>query len=97
MSEFDDIARELHAMRSEPRPEYARELDRRAAGWLRERPRRRLPSLRVAPTAATAAAAAARSPGAWARSHSSSRPTPSSGAVRGRQPVAAVKAEVSET
>jgi hypothetical protein len=58
--EYDDIGRELHAMRAEPRPEYARELDRRAAGWLSERPRRRLPSLRIAiPAAAGAAAVAA--------------------------------------
>lgn len=60
MSEFDDIARELHAMRAEPRPEYARELDQRAAQWLRERPRRRVPSLRIAiPAAAGTAAIAA--------------------------------------
>jgi len=58
--EYDDLARELHAMRAGPRPEYARELDQRAAAWLRERPRRRFPSLRVAiPAAAGAAAAAA--------------------------------------
>jgi len=58
--EYDDLARELHAMRDEPRPEYARELDQRAAAWLRERPRRRFPSLRVAiPAAAGGAAAAA--------------------------------------
>jgi hypothetical protein len=57
--EFDDLAQELRAMRAEPRPEYARELDRRAASWLRERPRRRLPSLRIAIPAAAAAATAA--------------------------------------
>jgi hypothetical protein len=58
--EYDDLARELHATRAEPRPEYARELDQRAATWLRERPRRRFPSLRVAiPAAASTAAAAA--------------------------------------
>jgi hypothetical protein len=59
MNEFDDLARELHATRAEPRPEFARELDSRAAGWLRERPRRRLPSLRLAIPAAAAAGAAA--------------------------------------
>ena len=57
--EFDDLARELHAMRAEPRAEYARELDRHAAEWLRERPRRRLPSLRFAIPVAAAAATAA--------------------------------------
>jgi hypothetical protein len=57
--EFDDFARELHAMRAEPRPEYARQLDQRAASWLREHPRRRLPSLRIAIPAAAAATAAA--------------------------------------
>jgi hypothetical protein len=57
--DLDDLARELHATREEPRPEFARELDRRAAGWLRERPRRRLPSLRIAIPAVGAAAAAA--------------------------------------
>ncbi len=46
--EFDEIGQELHATRAQPRPEFARELDERAAGWLRERPRRRLPSLRIA-------------------------------------------------
>ena len=56
--EYDDIAEDLHAMRAEPRPEFARDLDRRAASWLRERPRRRLPSLRIAIPAAAAAAAA---------------------------------------
>ena len=57
--EHDDLAQDLHAMRAEPRPEFARELDHRAAGWLRERPKRRLPSLRIAiPAVATAAAAA---------------------------------------
>jgi hypothetical protein len=35
MSDFDDIARELHTTRAAPRPEFARELDQRAAGWLR--------------------------------------------------------------
>jgi hypothetical protein len=58
MTEFDEITRELHAMRAEPDPEFARELDRRAAEWLRERGRR-LPSLRIAIPAAGAAAAAA--------------------------------------
>ena len=33
--EHEALARELHAMRAEPRPEYARELDQRAADWLR--------------------------------------------------------------
>jgi hypothetical protein len=57
--EHEDLARELHAMRAEPRPEFARELDARAAELLRDRPRRRLPSLRIAiPAVATAAAAA---------------------------------------
>ena len=55
--EHDELAQDLHAMRAEPRPEFARELDRRAAGWLRERPRRRLPSLRIAIPAVAAAAA----------------------------------------
>ena len=59
MSEFDDIGQQLHAMRAEPDPEFARELDRRAAEWLRERTRRRLPSLRIAIPAVSAAAAAA--------------------------------------
>lgn len=58
-NEFDDLARDLQAMRAEPRPEYARELDQRAAAWLREPPRRRLPSLRIAIPAAAAAATAA--------------------------------------
>ena len=58
-NEFDDLARELHETRAQPRPEYAHELDRRAAEWLRERPRRRLPSLRIAVPAAAAVAAAA--------------------------------------
>ena len=57
--EYDDIREDLHAMRAEPRPEYARELDRRAASWLRERPRRRLPALRIAIPAAAAAATTA--------------------------------------
>ena len=56
--EHDDLAQDLHAMRAEPRPEFARDLDRRAAGWLRERPRRRLPSLRIALPAVASAAAA---------------------------------------
>ena len=56
--EYEDLGRELHAMRAEPRPEYARELDARAAEWVRESPRRRLPSLRLAIPAAAAAAAA---------------------------------------
>jgi len=57
--EFEDLARELHATRAQPRPEYARELDARAAAWLSERPRRRLPSLRIALPAAAVAATAA--------------------------------------
>ncbi len=55
----DDLARELRATRAEPRPEFARELDERAAGWLRERPRRRLPTLRLVIPAVAAPAAAA--------------------------------------
>jgi hypothetical protein len=59
VNEHDDIGRELRETRAEPTPEFARELDERAAEWLRERPRRRLPSLRIAiPAVATAAAAA---------------------------------------
>jgi hypothetical protein len=54
--DYDDIAEDLHAMRAEPRPEFARELDGRAASWLRERPRRSLPWLRIAIPAAAAAA-----------------------------------------
>jgi hypothetical protein len=57
--EYDDIREDLQTMRAEPRPEFTRELDRRAASWLRERPRRRLPSLRIAIPAAAAAATAA--------------------------------------
>ena len=57
--EFDDLERELHETRAEPRPEYARELDTRAAEWLRARPRRRLPALRVAIPIAAAGAVAA--------------------------------------
>ena len=56
--------RELHAMRAEPRPEFARELDQRAAEWLRERPRRRMPSLRIA----IPAVAARRPRPSWSRS-----------------------------
>ena len=56
--EFDDLARELHRTREEPGPEFARELDRSAAGWLREKPRWRLPSMRIAIPAVGAAAAA---------------------------------------
>ena len=59
MNEYGDIERELQAMRAEPRPEFARELDERAARWLRTRPRWRLPSPRVAIPAAAAATAAA--------------------------------------
>jgi hypothetical protein len=59
VNEHDDIGRELRETRAEPTPEFARELDERAAGWLRERPRRRLPSLRIAVPAVAAAAAAA--------------------------------------
>jgi len=59
MNEHDDIGLELRETRAEPTPEFARALDERAAEWLRERPRRRLPSLRIAiPAVATAAAAA---------------------------------------
>ena len=58
MNEYDDIARELHAMRAEPRPEYARELDQRAAEWLRKK-RGRSPFLRPALLLPAAAAAAA--------------------------------------
>ena len=59
MSEHDDIGRELRETRAEPAPEFARALDERAAEWLRERPRRRMPSLRIViPAVATAAAAA---------------------------------------
>jgi len=54
--DYDDIAEDLHAMRAEPRPEFARELDQRAASWLRERPRRGLTWLRVAIPVAAAAA-----------------------------------------
>jgi hypothetical protein len=54
--DYDDIAEDLHAMRAEPRPEFARELDQRAASWVRERPRRHLPWLRIAIPAAAAAA-----------------------------------------
>ncbi|HYH58364.1 MAG TPA: hypothetical protein VD790_03985 [Thermoleophilaceae bacterium] len=57
--EHEEIGREIHAMRAEPRPEFARELDERAAGWLREPGRRRLPSLRIALPAVAATAAAA--------------------------------------
>lgn len=54
--DYDDIAEDLHAMRAEPRPDFARELDQRAASWLRERPRGGLTWLRIAvPVAATAA------------------------------------------
>ena len=57
---LETLARDLHAIRAEPDPEYTRELDRRAAGWLREGTRRwRLPPLRLlAPALATGAAAA---------------------------------------
>lgn len=55
---FDDLARELHETRAEPRPEYARELDRRAAKWLRHPQRWRVSSLRIAIPAAAAATAA---------------------------------------
>jgi hypothetical protein len=59
VNEHDDIGRELRETRAEPTREFARELDERAAEWLRERPRRRLPSLRIAiPAVATAVAAA---------------------------------------
>jgi len=59
VNERDDIGRELHETRAEPTPEFAHELDERVAGWLRERPRRRLPSLRIAIPAIAGAAAAA--------------------------------------
>ena len=59
MNEHDDIARELRETRAEPTPEFARALDERAAEWLRERPRRRMPSLRIWVPAAAAAGAAA--------------------------------------
>jgi hypothetical protein len=55
--ELDDLARELHATREQPRPEFARDLDQRAAGWLREKPRWRLPSMRIAIPAFAAGAA----------------------------------------
>ena len=56
---LEPLARDLHAIRAEPEPEFARELDRRAAEWLREGERgRRLPSLRIAVPAFAAAAAA---------------------------------------
>jgi hypothetical protein len=59
MNEHDDIARELHAMRAEPRAEYARELDQRVAEWLRkERGRSRFLHPRLLLPAAAAAAAA---------------------------------------
>ena len=46
--QLEELARDLHAIRAEPDPDFARELDRRAAGWLREgERRRRLPSLRI--------------------------------------------------
>jgi hypothetical protein len=57
--EFDDLAHELHATREQARPEFARELDRRAAGWLAKKQRRRLPTMRIAVPAMGAAAAAA--------------------------------------
>jgi hypothetical protein len=57
--EFEDLAAELHETRERPRPEFAHELDRRAAGWLREKPRRRMPSMRIAVPALGAGAAAA--------------------------------------
>lgn len=59
MNEHDDIGRELRETRAEPSPEFARALDERAADWLRERPRRRMPSLRIAIPALAATAAAA--------------------------------------
>jgi len=59
MNEHDDIARELRETRAEPTPEFARALDERAAEWLRERPRRRMPSVRIwVPAVAVAGAAA---------------------------------------
>jgi hypothetical protein len=59
VNEHDDIARELRETRAEPAPEFARQLDERAAEWLRERPRRRMPSLRIAIPAVAVAGAAA--------------------------------------
>jgi hypothetical protein len=54
----DELARELRAMRAEPSPEFARELDGRAQAWLRRRRRRlRMPPLRFAIPAAAAATA----------------------------------------
>ena len=58
MNEHDDIARELRETRAEPTPEFARALDERAAELLRERPRRRMPSVRIwVPAAAVAGVA----------------------------------------
>jgi hypothetical protein len=59
MNEHDALGRELRETRAEPAPEFARALDERAAEILRERPRRRMPSLRIAiPAVATMVAAA---------------------------------------
>jgi hypothetical protein len=59
LNEYDHIGRELRETRAEPTPEFARALDERAAEILRERPRRRMPSLRIAiPAVATVVAAA---------------------------------------
>lgn len=56
--DHDDLAREIRAIRAEPRPEFARELDERAAGWLRE-PRLRWFRSPFALRAVAAAASAA--------------------------------------
>jgi hypothetical protein len=57
--QLESLARDLHAIRAEPDPEFARGLDRRTAEWLREGERsHRLPSLRIAVPALAAVAAA---------------------------------------
>jgi hypothetical protein len=54
--QLEALARDLHAIRAEPDPDFARELDERAADWLREgERRRRIPSLRIAVPALAAA------------------------------------------
>ena len=56
--QLEALARDLHAIRAEPDPGFARELDERAAAWLNEgERRRRLPSLRIAVPAFAVAAA----------------------------------------
>jgi hypothetical protein len=59
--QLEALARDLCAMRAEPEPEFARSLDERAAGWLREGAGRRwrLPSLRILAPALAAGAAVA--------------------------------------